>query len=612
MDLTKIEDVRSAITGTYPNKVECVSMAEKLRMHYDGRMPGKLITDRRPSEPEDIQQYRKTIYVSKTENPINKVIHSLEKIRRAQDWNIQYVAGSEQSTIAEDETLQRYCEEDYPIHTSITNWAFTELLGQYLIDANGIVAVVLEKLPEVEGEYCKPVAKFFESDQIVEYVEGEYVVLKSRDKCTYYTHNGTRRNMEGSIYYIITTDQFVKYEQTGTKQFTPTDVFPHNIGELPAWKAGGLFKRRVNNDTIYKSRIAGMVPSLDEAAREYSDLQAEIVQHIHSEKYAYTNTECPDCKGTGIVNKDGKQVRCSRCGGTGSILHTTPYGMHLIQAQVIGEQSLPTPPVGYVQKDTKIAELQDTRVRQHIYDALAAVNMEFLAETPIAQSGVAKAYDKEELNNFVNSVAEDIVRNLDNVYYFINEYRYMMVVPSEDLRRAMLPHINVPTKFDIANTTVIMQELKAAREANVSPIILRELETDYAKKQFNTSPEVSQMVEAIFNLDPLFGIQEENKMVMLQNGGILELDYIVSCNIHKFVRRAIHEHEDFYSMEYKKQQEILNGYAEEIKKENDSKAAAMLDFGGLNIEDGATVEDEDEDGANGTKNGNGGNGNEDE
>lgn len=590
MEIKSLNDVLVAITGNYPNKAECMAMAEKLRMHYEGKMPGDLITKRRPSEPEEIKEYRKAIYVSKTENPINKVIHSLEKIRRAQDWNIQYTADSVASSVAEDETMQRYCEENYPIHTSITNWAFTELLSQYLIDANGIVAVVLEQLPEEEGEYCKPVAKFFDSSQVVEFVEGEYAVLKSNDTSVYYTHNGKRSNSGGAIYYILTETEFVKYEQTGSKQFTPTNVYPHNIGELPAWKVGGLFKCRKNNDTIYRSRIAGMAPSLDEAAREYSDLQAEIVQHIHSEKYAYTNTECPDCKGTGSVNVDGKQVKCKRCSGTGSILQTTPYGMHLIQAQSIGEQPLPTPPVGYVQKGTEIAKLQDERVRQHVYDALAAVNMEFLAETPIAQSGVAKAYDKEELNNFVNSVAEDIVRNLDNVYHFICEYRYGMIVPDAEMRRAMLPHINVPTKFDIVNTTVIMQELKAARDANVNPVILRELETDYAKKQFNTSPEVAQMVEAIFSLDPLFGIQEENKMTMLQNGGILESDYIVSCNIHKFVRRAIHEHKDFYSMEYKKQQEVLNGYADEVKKKNDVKAASTIDFGGLGIK----VEEGDE------------------
>jgi hypothetical protein len=358
---------------------------------------------------------------------------------------------------------------------------------------------------------------------------------------------------------------------------------------LPAWKVGGLYYARKNNDTIYESRLAGMVPDLDEAAREYSDLQAEIIQHIHSEKYAYTNTECPVCKEKGYVIKDGKQETCSHCNGTGRVLNTSPYGIHLIDAARAGELQVPTPPIGYIQKDTQIAQLQDTRVRNHIKDALAAVNMEFLAETPIDQSGVAKAYDANELNNFVNSIAEDLVRNIDNVYHFINEYRYRTIVPNEEKRRAMLPHVNVPTKFDIANTTILMQELQGARQAEANPETLRVLETNYAKMQFNTSPDVAERLETVFDLDPLFGVKEENKMTMLQNGGITETAYIISCNIHAFVRRAIFEDKEFCKKDLKQKMKVLEKYAEEVRGEAEKKAKEkaekQMDFGGLDEDD---------------------------
>lgn len=593
MNLQKIEDVVAAITGNYPNKKMCMDLAHQLSVHANGEMPDEKIMSRRPSEPEDIKNYRRTIYVPKTKQAISKVIHSLEKIRRAQDWNIQYDAESTPSSVADNETLEQYCEYNYPSFTSVTNWAFAELLKRSLIDANGIVAVVIETLPKSKSEYCKPVAKFFGCEQIVEYVEDEYVVLKSKDTTTYYveTKNGKGRriNTNGAIYYIITENEFVRYEQTGASKFDPKQVFVHNCGRLPAWKVGGIFKARVNNDTVYESRLAGMIPDLDEAAREYSDLQAEIVQHIHSEKYAYTNTECTHCKGTGVVrDSDGKQSSCRHCNGTGRILNTSPYGIHLIDAGRAGELQAPAPPIGYIQKDTAIATLQDQRVRNHIKDALAAVNMEFLAETPIDQSGVAKAYDANELNNFVNSVAEDLVRNIDNVYYFICEYRYRTIVPNEEARRKMCPHVNVPTKFDIANTTILMQELQGARQAEANPETLRVLETNYAKMQFNTSPEVATRLETVFDLDPLFGVKEENKMTMLQNGGITETAYIISCNIHAFVRRAIFEDKDFCNKAYDKKMEILAKFAEEVSKEAEKKAEEKsqrgLDFGGLDDE----------------------------
>lgn len=589
MNLSKSEDVMAALTGNYPNKKVCMDLAHALAVHANGLMPDDKIMSRRPSEPEEIKNYRKTIYVPKTKQAISKVIHSLEKIRRAQDWNIAYDQETVPSSVAEEETLEQYCEFHYPTFSSVTNWAFAELLKRSLIDANGIVAVILETLPKSKGEYCKPIARFFDCDQIVEFVEDEYVVLKSRDTTTFYseTKNGGRRvNTNGAIYYIITTNEFVKYEQTGAAKYDPKQVFKHNCGKLPAWKVGGLFKIRANNDTVYESRLSGMIPDLDEAAREYSDLQAEIIQHIHSEKYAYTNTECPHCKGQGFVDgENGKKVSCPHCNGTGHVLNTSPYGIHLIDAGRAGELQVPAPPIGYIQKDTAIATLQDQRVRNHIKDALAAVNMEFLAETPIDQSGVAKAYDANELNNFVNSVAEDLVRNIDLVYYYICEYRYRTIIPNDKARQAMLPAVNVPTKFDIANTTILMQELQGARQAEANPETLRVLETNYAKMQFNTSPEVAERLETVFDLDPLFGVKEENKMTMLQNGGITETAYIISCNIHAFVRRAIFEDKEFCQKDYDKKMQVLEKYAEEVRTAAEQKATEkakqQADFGGI-------------------------------
>lgn len=592
------EVVKSLIFGQkYYNQGRCVQLAKKLAVHAKGECPSDLISERRPSEPEEIKDYRQKIYVAKTKNPVFKVTNSLEKIRRSQDWSIQYDAKSLPSSVAKGESLEDYCEYNYPSFTSITNWAFAELLRMSLIDANGFVVVLPEFVPEDPAQYVKPVAKFVESFQIINYHEGDYLVFRSKDTCEYRTEKGRVVKTDGAIYYVITKWQVARYEQISTKgEIQQVKIFDHNIGQLPAWKVGGLYLDRVNNDTIYESRIACMIPSLDEAAREYSDLQAEIVQHIHSEKYAYTNTECPDCHGRGEIvemgedgrpklDANGKQIKhtCKRCGGHGSILNTSPYGVTLIDAAKAGEMQLPAPPIGYIQKSADIAKLQDERVRQHIYDALSSVNMEFLAEVPLSQSGVAKQVDRSELNNFVNSIAEDLVRNLDLVYFFINEYRYAYSVPDPAKRKAMLPHINVPVKYDILDSAALLAELGVAHTQKVNPLIIKHMEIEYAKKQFNCSPEIAKAVETTFSLDPLFGIDEENKMTMLQNGGITKMDYVISCNIQAFVKRAMEEHEDFSSKDTKAQMEILRGYAEEIKNANEEERKAASPV--LNIDD---------------------------
>lgn len=206
MKITEEKDIVDLLTGNYPNKAECMALAKQLSVHANGEMPSEKIMSRRPSEPEEIKNYRKTIYVPKTKQAISKVIHSLEKIRRAQDWNIAYDTEAIPSDVAKDETLERYCEQNYPQFTSVTNWAFAELLKRSLIDANGIVAVIMEELPKDPSDYRKPVARFFGCEQIVEYVEDEYIVLKSKDTTTYYVETkngkGRRLNTNGAIYYL--------------------------------------------------------------------------------------------------------------------------------------------------------------------------------------------------------------------------------------------------------------------------------------------------------------------------------------------------------------------------------------------------------------------------
>lgn len=570
--------VKKMIQGNfpYPNRAKCMEVSKQLKRHMDGELIEEVIIKRRPSEPDEVKDYRTKIFVPITKTPLSKVISSLEKIRRATDWSVQYDADKIDSKIAEDETMQKYCEENYPEYTSITNWAFSELLKLSLIDPNGIVAIIPKKVAESETDYIQPVAEFFESDQVVDYSVGEYIILKSRDTITYSTHNGTRRK-DGSIFYLITPTEFIKYEQRANAELTVTLEIAHNIGEIPAFKAGGIRKGRANNDTIYESYLAGMIPFLDEAAREYSDLQAEIVQHMYSERYAYASTECKECLGTGTVIKDGQKTTCPKCKGTGSILNRSPYGMYLIDKAQIGESQVPTPPIGYIQKSTDIARLQDERVEKHIRNALSAVHMEFLSYVPTAQSGTAKEFDRDEFNNFVNTIAENIVRILDRVYYFIGEYRYSIIVPNKEARKDMLPKINVPTKFNILNTSVLMAELSTAKTSNVNPVILREMEIDYAKKLFNTSPEIAIQVETTFDLDPLFGIKEEDKMTMLSNGGITEIDYIISCNIQTFIRRAMEEVSGFALKDYKAKMEVMKKYAQEIQKEN-TPATQVMDI----------------------------------
>ncbi len=295
------------------------------------------------------------------------------------------------------------------------------------------------------------------------------------------------------------------------------------------------------------------------AVREYSDLQAEIVQHIHSTMWAIQPQQCGRCKGVGeIPRENSAPVSCPSCGGKG-LLPLNPFEHIIMPMPKAGETAI-TAPVGYVQKQTEIARLQEERIRQHIYDALSAISMEFLAETPIAQSGVAKQVDREELYSFVHSIAEDIVRIMDEICYDILAWRHYG--QNIDIN-TLIPYIPVPERYDMLSGKVLVDELTAMVQAKVDPAIINAAQIELADKKFNES-KVKDLVILKLKLDPFAGVPEENISLLKTFDAINKNDLVVHANISKFVTRAMNEIDGFAELTYTEQEKIMQQYATDL------------------------------------------------
>src|SRR6476646_3704217 len=568
----------------YKGYDDSVKLYEALRVHADGDMPKDVIKERRPSESERIMEYREKIYVPITEPTLSKVITSLTKIRRSQDWSINYDKDKVPGRIADNETLEQYCEKNFPYFKSVTNWAFSVLLKSQIVDANAVEVIwPLNINRTAENEYYKPFPVIFNSDLVLDFSMEDYGVFLSTDTNTY-TLDGVTRT-DGKVIYIVDRNFLYKYVQIALDGTMREDLkWQHGLGFAPMRKLGGVFFKAMDNIFVYKSRIQSMVPRLDEAARIYSDLQAEIVQHVHSDKWIYVNTECRHCNGSGKMQlRDMDPCACNQCDGRGYV-QTSPYSNLVLTPpnSVQGQQSIPTPPAGYIQK-TDVALMVDkidAQVEKQLYGALSAVNMEFLAKVPLAESGVAKAYDGEETNNFFHSVAEDIVAAIDWTYKIINEYRYRDIVPNKADREAMLPSIPVPEKFDLLSSTLLLDDLEKANQNKLNPVILNEMQIEYASKKFYNDPEVKDELETIFQLDPFPNITEDEKMGRLESGGITKEDYVISSNIQQFVRRAMEENEDFDTMDMQTRKKVIIKYAQDVIVANSPKTQIMQSFGG--------------------------------
>lgn len=551
---------------------DAIKIAKEMRVHADGEYPEEAIEGRRPNEPLEVKNYRKEIWVPITEPTMSKVFSSLQKIRRSQDWSIQYTDGGDNfSKIAEEETLQEYTEKNYPFFQSVTNWVFGILLRKYVIDPNAVMLVrPLETIVE-ENEFLRPFAEVFDSENVIDFKEEDYAVLQN-PLGVVYTENGSE--FDGTSFYVVTTRDIFVYDQVDSKNNFELNLeksFNHQLGWLPAIKLGGVVTDQSGNNFLYKSRLSGMLPELVEAVREYSDLQASKVLHIYPERWEMTNRECTDCKGTGVMpnpmyNPDDQNSipthKCGTCNGFGYEA-TGPYSKILVKPSTVveGQQPMPNPPAGYVEKDVEIVRIQDEGVDKHLYKALAAINFEFLHNTPLNQSGTAKEVDKDELNNMVHSIAEDLVRTMDVIFKATALYRYQYLYKAKQILEDMVPTIPVPERFDLLSSTYIREELKTAKESKTNPILINAIELNYASKLFNTDPEVRDRLMLVLELDPLPNVSDDDKMIRLSNKGISLETYVLSCNIHEFVQQALDEDDNFYSLPLKQQKEKVRSYA---------------------------------------------------
>lgn len=553
-----------------------LEMADAMLVHADGRIPCKLLETRRPNEPLEVLDYRKSIFVPKTKPYFSKIVSSLQKIRRSSDWSIRY--DGDFPKIPEGETLKDYTELYYPQFTSVTNWVFAVLLKKYLTDPNALLFCYPKEVGGEVNKYLEPIISVIDSCHVLDYVYQDYAVFVNPIGCWYETSKG---KFPGKSFYVVTTQKITRYDQVdGRGTLEPVLDYVHGLEELPVYKIGAVICMSNGEKILYESRISGIIPEFDEAIREYSDLQASKVMHMFPERWEFTQQECANCKGTGKRHNPlwhqgcGEEIPCdlpcdNKSCRNGYVV-AGPYSKMMIrpQSNLEGQGNIPNPPAGFIEKDVEIIKVQEDSVTNHIKNGLASINFEFITTVPLVQSGVAKEVDKDELNNTVHSIAEDLVRNMDWAYWMIARYRYGLVYSVEDIE-TMLPHIAVPEKYDILSYSHLEEQLKNLKATNANPVITNAVEVEYANKAFNNDSSIRDLVNLVLKLDPLSNISEDDKMTRLSNKGITQETYVISSNIQEFVQRAIEADEGFPDLETTKQKEIIAGYAsDQIANEN--------------------------------------------
>lgn len=554
-----------------PNYKDAVDKKEELEVHFCNEYPKLLLDLERPNEEPKYKNYRELVYQSPTKAYASRVLTTLKKIRKAEDWSVKFTEESK----AGKENLYDYTQVNYPIFDSVENWFFSIGIDQMVTDSNGVFAILpLPKNTLGDQEYLKPSVEYYESERVIDYKEGEYCVLLSNKKSIVY--NGKTPIREGKVYIFIDKDSLLIAEQNGDiNNPNPTFQVPanaigelaplvHNFGSMPAFMTGGAIAEYNEGDILNESFLAPCVPAWNESVRRYSDYQVCMVLKIYPKEWEIADVECGICKGSGKINNhNGGQSICSKCNGVGARTAKGPFGTIQVKpafkAGVNESVSIPTPPGGIIDRDIESIKVIKEEYKDKILEGLSGVYMDFLI--PAVNSGIAKEYDRQEINSFLNTVAAHIVNNiLSPVYYYCAMWRYGNVKTTDQIQQ-LLPIINVPKKFDYITSFMAESKLQAAITGKFSPVIINKLQVNYMNNEFGEDSEDLKKMETEFMLDPLPNRPEDEKMSALSNKGCTLEDYVISTKLSDFINRAINENPDFLDMNYAEKNKIIKGYA---------------------------------------------------
>jgi hypothetical protein len=537
-----------------------VSYSDAIRLHSVGdlRLVQKLLQERYPGEPEEIRQYKLKNWKPITKTFFYKIVNTIAKFQKAEDFNIIY----------ENNAVRDYCEQEIKNYGSVYNWFFTLCLPALLQEPNGVILISpplsLEEKEKNEKDSSEkryfPELFVFSAQHVI-FKNEEFVLIRNpKNNLLYYYID-----KEAITLIEIETEQEGYYKRK-VKKINYTLLYEHNFNLLPVISLGGI-PSSIENPDIYESLINGVTPFWEQALVEFSELTAGIKQHVFPDKWRYLMGSCNECGGTGklTITRGGSKITdtCYRCKGSGD----PPTGMFaeiLIRQPTGLEEKPPIPPVGYVKKDFDAIEFLERRYKSLIYEGLRAINMEFLTDTPLNQSGRAKEMDRMETNAFLSTVARHSIENILQPCYAIIA---MWLFPDTDKKTAinnLAPKITTPVQFDYVISDADAN-LKNAKDSGIKGAVYAELEKRYINSKFENFIYEKTYLLLVNELDPLRGYSVDEKIELYNNGCITQLDLVCSVNLPNIIRKAL-ETTYGYSFAKKKYSEQIEFIYSEAKR----------------------------------------------
>lgn len=551
---------------------QSIEIARRLKIHAKGLSPDELLKKARPNEEQKYQDWRLERYTPYTKPFFKKIVTSSTKVEKAKDWGYTWP----ESDDANVKDFKKYITEDFPYFDSLDTWWSTLGLPTEFEDPNAVLLVMplAKENPADDRERYRPYPTIIPCENVYDISENKYAVLVSEEKS--FIGIGKDQTREGRIYYFVDRNSIEIYVQYGKLEdwsFTNLDgkgnpmIYQFGFNYMPAFKIGAIISEFKNGNMLWDSFAGPCIDFFDEAVMDYSDHQVDKAIHLHPDRWEIQTTPCKKCSGTGKITSGQTKIECNSCEGLGNVSIKSPFGVTKInpavKTSVDNQIAIPTPPMGNADRPIESIKMRLELVVGDIINAFKAVNLDFLFEAPLDQSGVAKSYDMDGAYQFYGTVAKHSTQMvLKPVIFFCAMWRYGKDMGADKAMK-LVPQVANPIQFDAVIADMAADQAIKSKAGGLSDTITHSLEINYAKKTFGeNSIQVRKLVVQSY-IDPLPGKTVEDKMVILAAKGCTQEDYVLSSKIDAYTNRAVVEVKDFFSLGYEAQMKIYLQYVKE-------------------------------------------------
>jgi hypothetical protein len=528
-------------------------------VHVEGEKPAHLLDIHRPNETPEIKQYRLDIWQAVTMGLSEKIINTVNRIFNNRFYKITY--GKVPGTIKKEESLASYTEEFFPAYRSIIHFIKETFTRKCFADPNSVMVIMPTEFIIDDTERLEPVPVIYRAEQVVDFSEDEYYVIHA-DK---------------NIIKIIDRDSITVYERDPEPDpnkdlWTIKFSVAHNIGKPPAFRLGGTIKG-LKEPYWFFSFIGGVLPHWNRVVTLSSDLDANYINHLYMERWEYA-VECEKCHGSGFFDQQMSELgetfkaECKACKGSGSVTRG-PYGIYQVRHDAINpDREIPTPPAAYITKPTDIVGIIENRIEVEKANGMSSVNMEVLNDTPAAESGIAKAIDRQDLDTFLMRYSMHIFNYvLPQMYEFISWWRYGETLsnnPAEIAKLQPVIHAMKEMDFTVLSLKYLTDEYKDASTSKVSSNYLRQLEEDIMNTRFADKEQERVRNLLIVRLQPFPGVGTDGLSKIAALPGHQAWEIYKSSHTEELVQKAIEAHPDFLKKDFGEQRDIIDAMAQEI------------------------------------------------